>query len=167
MKRGITLFMLCILSIGANAQTISTPFNYQSESVQITVSPYSVTLWGAMPHTMKATISYHMVEVVYMYNFKAIKYSYQGGGIVEQRSWIGVFILPLQFDYNNLNLSVGAGYFFQPFPSRDGQSINLTLQLSYMLTETIGLSYQHISNGFGITNPFNPGIDNIGLVIDL
>ncbi|HLR24775.1 MAG TPA: hypothetical protein VK112_02835 [Fodinibius sp.] len=68
-------------------------------------------------------------------------------------------------DKDLFKVSGGAGYFFRKYPTINGTHIKFSLKLLFRISEGISLQYGHISNGFGLFNNINPGVDNVGLVI--
>lgn len=134
------------------------------EAQELSVSPTSVPLWGAAPQTAMVSASYQSVEAAYLYGFKTM-YDHEdaafGGG------YLGLFWNPLHIRAKRLTFTGGAGYFFRRFPTVNGTHINFTIKATYQVTETIGIRYSHISNGFGAFSSLNPGVDNIGLTIRL
>jgi len=128
------------------------------------VSPTSMSLWGHSPRVAKISLGYRSVELVYLYGFKSM-YDHQGAAFGGE--YFGVFWNPLTVEKGPLKISGGAGYFFRKYPTVNGTHLNFSLKLSFRLSENLRVQYGHISNGFGIFNSVNPGVDNIGLVIAL
>lgn len=131
---------------------------------RLQISPTSVPLWGASPQVAKISLSYRSVELVYLYGFKTMydDYSAVFGG-----EYFGIFWYPLSIEQGRLKLSGEAGYFFRKYPTINGTHLNFSVKLLFKITEYLGIQYSHISNGFGVLNPINPGVDNIGLVVEL
>lgn len=174
------------ISIGAQAQLSKFITDW---NVQITASPYSIQMWGKTPATSKVTVSYGMIELVWFHGFETltdvqgimnnshkvpIGYSqmrvmngskqasnYRYGG-----NYFGVFINPIQYHFWHFDVQGGIGWFFRKIPDIRGAHLNFQFQLTYMLKDWIGISYSHISNGFGLWHEVNSGFDNISIVIN-
>ena len=183
----IPAFILIMLALAtpANGQ-IAKPFE---DGFSVSASPYSIPLWGQSPAAAKATARFGIFEAVFVHTFKTMYDNEghvnttisRGGGMsavnikktkrvgygTYEGSWFGLFALPLKVSTGNLHMEGGVGYFFKRFPTKNGTHINFTLQIEYDITDTIGVRYSHISNGFGAFNSLNPGLDNLSIVINL
>jgi len=171
------IFIILALATPANAQ-IAKPFE---DGFSVSVSPYSIPLWGQSPAAAKATARFGIFEAVFVHTFKTMydtviekeliaqygesKIYKEGKPGVYEGSWLGLFALPLEVSMGSLHMEGGVGYFFKRFPTKNGTHINFTLQIEYGITDAIGVRYAHISNGFGAFNSLNPGLDNISLVV--
>lgn len=155
-------------------------------NTQVTVSPYSIELFGQTPATGKVTISYGMFQIMWLHGFETL---YDPTGIRRHSHPIGnddvrmmdhghklskykfddnylaIFINPLQYHFWHFIAQGGIGWFFKSFPDVRGAHLNFQFQLTYMLKDWIGISYSHVSSGFTLRD-FNPGLDNISIVLN-
>jgi|SRR5699024_557101 len=131
---------------------------------RLQVSPMSMHLWGHSPQVAKVSLAYRSVEAVYLYGFKTM-YDHQGAAF--GGGYAGLFWYPLAFEKDRFKASGGIGYFSRKYPTINGTHINFSLRLAYRISKKLSIQYSHISNGFGLLNGLNPGVDNIGLVIAL
>ncbi len=147
-------------------------------SQSITISPTSLQFWGTVPQTMKVSAEFKNFELVGLYGFRRMHDSQGdpappssglkrvGDGIYEG-FYFALFYKPLNFIYQDFRFWGGAGIFNKRFPTKHGQRVAFTAQLSYQFSERFSIRYSHISNGLGITNELNPGVDNLGIKINL
>ena len=148
-------------------QLVIIPLLFITISLQaqsITFSPTSVPLWGTAPATGKITAEYRSFQAVYLYAFKTM-YDDRGGQY--SGGFFALFWNPLVIGLNSFEVRGGAGYFFRRYATINGTHINFQFQTNYQITDRLGITYQHISNGFGLFNDINPGIDNIGIKFSL
>ena len=151
MKQLLITFIFVLSALSVRAQHIS-------------IAPTSIPIWGKAPQTMKITASYRYVQAVWLYAFKTM-YDDRGGQY--SGGFFALFWNPLVIGLNSFEVRGGAGYFFRRYPTINGTHINFQFQTSYKITDHLGITYQHISNGFGLFNDINPGIDNIGIQFSL
>lgn len=128
---------------------------------QIAVSPVSVPLWGRAPHTSKLAVSYHDVELVVLYAFCNGITDLQGAPY--EGLFYGLFWTPINIDLWRFRLEGGAGYMTK-YPTKNGTHLLFTAKVTYRINDWLGARYSHISNGFGLLNELNPGLDAISLV---
>jgi len=132
------------------------------QAQSITFSPTSVPLWGTALHTPMISIEYNNIKIISMY---ATKKYYDPEGSVYSGLFAAVFYMPVRIDFHQLSVDAGVGCFDRRFPTKNGTYVNFNITAELQLSDLIFLQYSHISNGFGIQNYLNPGIDNIGLGI--
>lgn len=173
----INLLMMALLAAGASrcAAQVQVSFFDFTGPLEGTFSPWSVKVWGKAPAMQKLTLRWGSLELVYLHTFKTLYhvdrvYHLYGTDVAETSeyhgSYVALFVMPVQLDAGRFRASAGAGwFFFKRFATGSGQHLNFTIQLSYMLTDRLGLMYSHISDGFGILNEFNPGVDNFSIKV--
>jgi len=157
MKQLINIILFVLIAYTASAQ-------------QITVSPVSTPMWGTTPWTSSVSISYSDFRVTIVRPIKKFdKLYYKGNHVGSYKGiFLGVSYNPLSLSVNKIDITSGVGIFHRPFPNKDiGQRLYFNIQVSYQITSRISLTYKHRSNGFGIWNKVNPGLDNIGLSVSL
>jgi len=149
------LLLLLLITGTANAQTL-------------TVSSPSLSLWGKTPAIMEMSVGYkdvgvhyfHVMEPYYLVRDAPFGMQYVAG---QTTSNVGVSYSPINlFDI----IRFGGMYFFKPFPVDIGERFNFLLDIGYNF-RNFRISYSHISNGFGIPNEVNPGVDTIKLTVSL
>jgi len=174
MKKLILISAFLTVTTTANAQILP---DWHAE---ISVSPYSMNFWGSIKGSAKITASYGMFEIVGLHMFKSyysierVKQRVYGNAISWyekfhnfSKNYFAIFINPIEIQEGDFTFRGGIGYFFNEFPTKQGTHINFQAQLIYMPFDNIGIKYSHISNGFKLFNMYNPGLDNISLVIRL
>lgn len=149
---GVPLLLFLLLASGK-----------ESRAQQIAISPTSLKAWGSTPGVIKASVSYQTIEAVILY---ASRRMYDHSGDIMAGYYTGLFWNPISFQTGPVAWSGGPGYFLRRYPTTNGTHLHFSAELSYPLTSMISLQYGHISNGFGLTNPVNPGVDNIAIVIN-
>lgn len=185
MKRLLIIPILLISFTTANAQLNKFITDWQA---QLTVSPYSIDLWGSTPATSKITASYGMFEVIWFHGFKTL---YDTPGLMKNShkvsifapqmrimdkgkqasdyryggNYFSIFINPIQYHFWKFSITGGIGWFFRKLPDVRGRHLNFQLQLTYQIKDWIGISWSHVSSGFHIFTDVNPGVDNISIVI--
>lgn len=174
---------ILLIALQVNAQSFQWNPVKGYQSIQITASPYSIQLWGQTPGAQKLAVRWGIFEAVYIHTFKTM-YAVTGHGYLfgihrkgfrtmkineYHGSYFALFILPIRFNWNQFHIQAGMGWFFgRGFPTKGLAQLNFTLQLSYMITDRIGIAYQHISNGFRLIHHCaNPGLDNISIKIKI
>lgn len=152
MKQLFYILSIFLITCSVKAQTVS-------------FSPTSIDVWGTVDKTMKVSVEYKNFEATIIRPYKDFDYiSYEGEYMGSYKGWfIGLFYNPIDFDVKSLNIKSGVGLLHRPFPNEIGERLQFTMKLSYRLTDHIGISYSHYSNGFGLWNYFNPGLDNISI----
>lgn len=180
MKKLILLILIIILTcitLSNKASSQVLDWNPVSNTnLSFSVSPFSVKLFGKAPSTMKVSAQYGIFKVEFLHTFKKA-YLPMGVGWrhghpyrkVEtySGSWFGVFAMPIQANLDNIHIQAGAGWLFRKFPFDIGQHLHFMAEVSYMFADHLGIKFSHESNGFGILNPINVGLDNISLKIKL
>lgn len=162
MKYLLTTLLLS-LTVIAHGQTIS-------------VSPTSIPLWGQIRQTAKISIEYKDFELVGVHAFEdyydtEMTPVQKSNGYVIKRpgkyegTYIGLFYTPLDYSYRGFEVDAGAGFWNRKFPTRHGVRFHFTLSLSYMITDDIGVGWSHMSNGFGVIDNLNPGLDHLSIKV--
>lgn len=148
------------------------------KSQTVSFSPTSVPLWGQIEHTAKASVEYKGFELVAV---KAMKTMYDHYGTHDMYSnissqgelfnrpgeysgyYFGLFYSPLAVEYGNLSANGGVGLWNRKFPTKNGENIHFKVSVAYQVHEHFSVEYEHLSNGFGVINRLNPGIDHFSV----
>ena len=162
MKRLLLLTMLLpFLSFG---QLIGT----NKDGLSLQYSPKSVKVWGKTENAARVSIQYDILELVYVRNSDNI---FNGKELPEEfainKDNFGIFVNPIHYEWKGLRIQLGAGWFMKKLPDLSGANLTFQAELRYMFTRNFGVFYKHNSNGFGLLNDWNPGLDNIGFVFKL
>lgn len=142
-------------------------------SQSLSVAPYSMKLWGQTGQMGSASGNYGMISIHYFFTYKDNERFYSGspkdkletstrGKFIKNQNTLAISIKPLSF---RDIARAGVMYSFNKFPSTNGSHLNFTLEIGKDITNNIRLSYRHISNGFGIQNDYNPGLDTFQITI--
>lgn len=148
------------------------------KSQSVSFSPTSVPLWGQIPSTAKASVEYKDFEIIAVKAMQTM-YDYHGtpdmysninskGSIFDRPGkysgyYFGLFYSPLSVEYGNLSANGGVGLWNRRFPTKNGEHIHFKLSASYKIHDNFSVEYEHLSNGFGIINQLNPGIDHFSI----
>jgi hypothetical protein len=122
----------------------------------ITVSPTSVSFWGSAKSTTMIGAEYKGVEAIYLHAWRTYWDREDG---VYRGGFAGVMINQ-GIEAGRVELSGGAGLFHRRFPTEHGQRLNFRVRATYRIGR-FQVGYSHISNGFGLRNPLNPGVDHL------
>lgn len=140
-------------------------FGFKSKSEAIlSISPYSFSLWGKTPATARYSIEYNIFEVVYIHSYNRL-YDPKGGRMQEDN--FALFVKPIHYSYKRLSVSGGIGYYLKGMPTTNCNHVNFQFQLDWKLSKRFGIRYTHNSDGFGLFNWINPGLDNFSINIKL
>lgn len=160
-KALLILFAIGLLILGLSEM---------GKSQTVSFSPTSVPLWGQTPSITKASFEYKGFEVMGLVPYKKYNFVMPETGEYKGRSNdfnIGVFYKPITLSRGEFSATGGVGAFFQEFPTPQGSIVNFSLEVAYRINDVVSIEYEHISNGFGIQNEFNSGLDNIGVKINI
>lgn len=130
----------------------------------IAISPCSLPIWGKTPSIARYSFEYNIFEVVYLHAYD-ILYDPKGGAM--NRENYAIFIKPIHYEYKRLSIAGGIGYYLKGMPTVNCNNINFQFQVDWNLTRNFGIRYTHNSDGFGVFNWINPGLDNISITITL
>ena len=150
-----------------------------AQAQSITIAPTSIHLWGKTPGMMEMAVSYKDIGVHYFHNHSPSVLAYQsdqgvridhilpdmtGRYVIEQtRSNIAASYTPVKIGGI---IRAGGMLFANQFPIRSGQRLNFFLDIGYNF-DRFRISYSHLSNGFGLVNEINPGLDSIRIKVAL
>lgn len=143
------------------------PISGVAQSIEI--SPSSMKLWGQIPSVAKVAAEYKDFEAIWLIPYRHYEFVMPATGEHKGSSNdfnIGLFYKPVSVSKGDFSASGGVGAFFQRFPTGKGSIVNFTLEVEYRINKSFSVQYQHLSNGFGIQNDFNPGLDNLSIVIN-
>jgi len=126
------------------------PVYLNAQSVGIS-SP-SFRAWGQTPQIGHASIEYKNAEIHYFYSTKSFDFSN--------------YVVGASYSFPYKFISVGGIATHRPFPTVNAVQLNFLLRLNIPVNRFI-ISYQHISNGFGIRKSPNRGYDSVTLYIRL
>lgn len=158
MKRATTILAILLMASLCEAQRIS-------------VSPTSLILWGQLEKTTVIDVSYKRVTLSYIqpiesslvYNSNEEWESIR----IYENPFIGLFYRLLDLEIASTRISLSPGVLHRKFPTEIGTRIQFRLYVERNITKRISIYYRHQSNGFGVFNSVNPGLDNIGITIKL
>ena len=133
-------FLLLVFPAYVNAQSFS-------------FAPQSMDFWGGATNITEISFSYNDISVHY---FKA----FVGKDVYNNpnQSTFAISYKPIKYKFAKLGGIVSNN----TFPNKNGTNANFILELEYRIKQ-VGISYKHISNGFGLLHHSNLGMDNISL----
>lgn len=104
---------------------------------------------------------YKFVGVHYFHNRDETKYTMDGSDrIIKPTSAFAVSVLPVDLTYFRAGLIL----FDRRFPVDIASQAQFILEASLPIRR-ITISYRHISNGFGMFNKINPGVDALSVKV--
>lgn len=136
-------------------------------TLTVDVMPQSFKLWGQIPSYRAVGIQYNKLSIYYFHSTDTSDYWYN-----RNDEWIKTNINDsFAISYNvmiiNEYLKFDVIYFFDEFPHDGANKLNFKLNIGIPITKYLNIEYSHISNGFGILNDANPGVDNVSIKIKL
>jgi len=98
---------------------------------------------------------YKFLGVHYFHNWDKTLYSLNGSDkVISQTSSFALSAIPLDLTY----FRAGMILFERRFPVTVASRVHFLLEVSLPIRR-FTISYRHISNGFGLINEINPGVD--------
>lgn len=98
---------------------------------------------------------YKFIGLHYFHNWDETRYALNGSDeIVRKTSSFGLSVVPLDLKYFRAGL-IG---FQRRFPVTKASRVHFLLEASLPIRR-FTISYRHVSNGFGLFNEINPGVD--------
>lgn len=126
-----------------------------ARSQSIGISPASHKLWGETLGMTEIYAEYKFLGVHYFHNWDKTLYALEGSDkVINQTSSFALSVTPLDLTY----FRAGMILFERRFPVTVASRVHFLLEASVPIGP-ITLSYRHISNGFGLFNEINPGVD--------
>ena len=130
-------------------------------SQSIGVAPASHSLWGETLGISEFYAEYKFLGVHYFHNWDDTKYTRDGSDeIIQQTSAFALSVTPVDFKY----FSAGMMLFNRRFPVDIASRVHFLLEASLPIRR-FTISYRHISNGFGVFNEINPGVDSFSVKV--
>ena len=130
-------------------------------SQSIGISPASHKFWGETEGISELYVEYTFLGAHYFHNWDDTRYSLNGTDqIVEQTSSFALSVTPVDLTY----FRAGMILFERRFPVNIGSRVHFLLEASLPIRR-FTLSYRHISNGFGVFNEINPGLDSFSVKV--
>lgn len=148
----LILFTQCIFTIPATAQA------------KISIGN-SIPLWGQVDGLTNFDLEYNRFGVHYYHQSdKKLKcyISCEDYPDIYQTSSLSFSFKPIATKY----FDSGIMYFLNEFPLEGSNKFNFFVKLKTPIKRFI-ISYNHISNGFGINNKINPGVDVISVSVKI
>lgn len=132
-------------------------------SQSIGISPTSHKLWGETKDISEFYVEYKFLGVHYFHNRDETMYMQDGSDqIIQQTSAFAISLTPVDFKY----FRGGMILFDRRFPVNIASRVHFLLEASLPIRR-FTISYRHISNGFGVFNEINPGMDSFSVKIHL
>lgn len=128
----------------------------------ISVSPISFKAWGTTPAMSELAVTYEDIGVHYFHAWGDHYYMLHETPLKTTSAW-AISYTPVR-----LKDAFKGGIIIadREFPIERGSFFNFLLDIGFDV-RYFRISYQHISNGFGLLNPINPGIDTIKMTVKL
>lgn len=102
---------------------------------------------------------YKFLGLHYFYNWDKSLYALEGTNeIISQTSSFALSVTPLDLKYFRAGMIV----FERRFPVTVASRVHFLLEASLPIGR-FTVSYRHISNGFGLLNEINPGVDSFSV----
>ncbi|MDZ7720667.1 MAG: hypothetical protein U5K72_17755 [Balneolaceae bacterium] len=132
-----------------------------ARSQSIGISPASHKLWGETVGLTEFYVEYKFLGAHYFHNWDKTLYSLNGSDkIINQTSSLALSFTPLDLDYFRAGMMV----FQRRFPVTVASRVHFLLEASIPI-HRFTISYRHISNGFGLLNEINPGVDSFSVKV--
>ncbi len=132
-----------------------------ARSQSVGVSPSSHKFWGDTENVTEFYAEYKFVGVHYFHNRDETKYTMDGSDrIIKPTSAFAVSVLPVDLTY----FRAGMIFFDRRFPVDIASQAQFILEASLPIRR-FTISYRHISNGFGMFNKINPGVDALSVKV--
>ena len=132
------------------------PFTIQAQSVSVSLPSFD--FWGSQKMISQVSVEYKNVGLHYFHAFGKPQPYLQG----DRTSTFGISYTPIDFKY----VKIGGIATHKPFPTLDSVQVNFIVDAGFNIGH-VRLSYQHISNGFGLRHSINHGYDTITIRIAL
>jgi hypothetical protein len=130
-------------------------------SQSIGISPASHRFWGETVGMTEFYAEYKFLGVHYFHNRDERLYALEGSNeIISQTSSFAFSVIPLDVKY----FRAGMIMFERRFPVTVASRVHFLLEASLPIRR-VTISYRHISNGFGIFNEINPGVDSFSVKV--
>jgi hypothetical protein len=132
-------------------------FPIYASAQSVTYAPMSMKMWGTTPSMGSLSVEYKGFEAHYFAPFITSIY---------EEKYKTQSSFAVSYKYGTNWLKGGVMYAFSDFPIESGSRLNFIIELGYNFNR-FGLYYRHISNGFGIQNRLNPGVDHFVIRVSL
>ncbi|MDR9366315.1 MAG: hypothetical protein RI575_13335 [Balneolaceae bacterium] len=132
-----------------------------ARSQSIGVSPASHKFWGETVGITEFYAEYKFLGVHYFHNWDETLYFREGTEeIIQQTSAFALSVTPVDLTYFRAGLML----FDKRFPVDISSHVHFLLEVSLPIRR-FTISYRHISNGFGVFNEINPGVDSFSVKV--
>lgn len=121
------------------------------------IAPYSFKAWGMTTHSIMLTTNFGRIGGHYFFAMSREGIEYKGDPAEFTDSFAISYAI---FDVDWAKVSVMGSH--RPIPIRSASRVNFKVDLGIPFN-TWGIYYTHISNGFGLLNGINPGVDFVSL----
>lgn len=139
------------------------PVTVQAQSVSV---GHSFEFWGKAKYLNEISISHSSYAIHYFYSNDNTSYFAKiNNEIVDVGQKQNTFALswtPISYRYIFTGLMISN----KRFPTNKGNKLNFIIGIEVPI-KRFTFSYRHISNGFGIHNPVNLGVDTINISYSL
>lgn len=133
-----------------------------AQSQVVGVSPASHRLWGETQGLTEFYVEYKFLGLHYFHNRDHTLYEMDDSNqIIKKTSALALSVMPLDLKY----FRGGMIFFDRRFPVTVGSRVQFLLEASLPIRR-FTISYRHISNGFGMFNDINPGIDSFSVKVN-
>lgn len=106
-------------------------------------------------------LEYKFLGAHYFHNWDDTRYALNGTDeIVQQTSSFALSVTPVDLTYFRAGMIV----FERRFPVNIASHFQFLLELNLPIRR-FTVSYRHISNGFGVVNEINPGVDSFSVKV--
>jgi hypothetical protein len=148
--RQLILFIIA----GILAILLASPLKAQS----VSISPYSFNLWGKSVGMIEISARDFNTGFHYFMPTDTSERLYKD----EPSRLVPAFAVSYAFRWKAFEF--GPMLFDRPFPIVQGSRLNFFIDLGFEIG-SVRISYKHVSNGFGLMNPMNPGVDSLTIRI--
>lgn len=130
-------------------------------SQSVGISPVSHKLWGETEDISEFYAEYKFVGIHYFHNWDDTRYAMDGSDrVIMPTSAFAVSVLPVDLTY----FRAGMILFDRRFPVDIASRVQFILEANLPIRR-FTISYRHISNGFGMFNEINPGVDSFSVKV--
>lgn len=132
-----------------------------ARSQSIGISPSSHKFWGETTGMTEIYAEYKFVGLHYFHNWDETRYALDDSDeIVRKTSSLALSVIPLDLTY----FRAGMIFFERRFPVDIASRTQFLLEASLPIRR-FTISYRHVSNGFGLFNDINPGVDSFSVKV--
>lgn len=138
-----------------------------AQDVSIEVMPQSIPLWGQADNYRAISASYKDVSVYYFHTTDSDPWGWEALTGNDKYSSYNSFAISYKILSIKEYFYLDVMYFERDAPIKGSSSIQFKVGLQLPINDRFSINYVHISNGFGIINHINGGMDFFSLRMNI